>query len=215
MSIKTVDFNTASNRIINTIDSTTKKVLTQAERVKQFRAEASRLASIANKRIQRLENNKFTDSPAYKRYISEGGQKFGVRGKTYNEVQREVARLRRFLDSETSTIRGVTHTLKEMAENTGIKYKNLEELKAKSSKFFELQSKVEQYLRTVDDMASAIGYQQIWEAINTYTQEQGIRLEDGSVSIDGMVEAVANALKAYDAKIDTPFGWYTIKKLTD
>lgn len=197
------------------LDSAQQEVNRKAQRIREFRAETSRLSSIANKRIKRLEENEFTDSPAYKRYIADGGQHFGVRGKTYNEVQKELARLRRFLDSETSTIRGVTHTLKEMAENTGIKYKNLEELKAKSSKFFELQSKVEQYLRTVEDAASAIGYQQIWEAINTYTQEQGIRLEDGSVSIDGMVEVVSKALTTYDEKIETPFGWYSIKDATE
>ena len=171
-------------------------------RVKAFRAEASRKASLANKRIQRLEKAGLKDSPAYQRYIKDGGQRFGVRGKTYREVQSEVARLDRFISSQTSTIKGVNAVLKDMAANTGIKYKNLTELRKKSAKFFELASKVEQYLRTVDDMASAIGYKKIWEVINTYTQEANVDLGDADLKIDEMVERVTNAIKEYDDPIN-------------
>ena len=188
------------------------------KRIRAFRAEASRLASMANKRIERLEKNNLTDSPAYKRYIKDGGQRFGVKGKSYNQVQAEVARLNRFLNSETSTIRGVNSVLKNMAENTGIEYKNLTDLKEKSSKFFELASKVEQYLRTVDDMASAIGYQKIWEVINEYVSVGEINLTDSKSDIDSMIEKVTNAIKEYDEplkdRINTTneyIEWYKVK----
>ena len=65
-----------------------------------------------------------------------------------------------------------------------------------SAKFFELASKVEQYLRQTDDMASAIGYQKIWEAINEYVEEESINLADAKNDIDSMIEAVTNMLKA-------------------
>lgn len=185
------------------------------QRIAEFRAEASRLASMANKRIERLERNKLTDSPAYQQYVKDGKVRFGVRGKTYNEVQAEMARLNRFINSQTSTIGGINTMLKEMATNTGIKYSNLTELREKSSKFFELASKVEQYLRTVDDMASAIGYQKIWEAINTYTKEQNLELNDGEVDIDNMVKAVTDALKKFDEPIkaiDGKTDWYILKE---
>ena len=187
--------------------------ITQEQRVKQFRAEASRKASLANKRIERLEKAGLKDSPAYQRFIKDGGQRFGVRGKTYREVQSEVARLDRFISSQTSTIKGVNTVLKDMAKNTGIKYKNLGELREKSAKFFELASKVEQYLRTVDDMASAIGYQKIWEVINTYTQESNIDLGDANLKIDSMVESVTNALKQYETPIVDGAGseWFLLK----
>ena len=185
------------------------------KRIRAFRAEASRLASMANKRIERLEKNNLTDSPAYKRYIKDGGQRFGVKGKSYNQVQAEVARLNRFLNSETSTIKGVNSVLKKMAENTGINYKNLTDLKEKSSKFFELASKVEQYLRTVDDMASAIGYQKIWEVINEYVSDGEINLSDSKADIDSMIEKVTNAIKEYDEplkdRINTTNEWYKVK----
>lgn len=164
-----------------------------------MRREASRLASIANKRIQRLENAGLQTSPAYQKWISDGGQKFGVKGKDYNQVQAELARLRQFLNSKTSTIRGINANLKEMAANTGIKYKNISDLREKSDRFFELSSKVEQYLRSVEDIASAIGYQKIWEAVNQYVKEMNIDLSDADSKIDEMAGLIGDALRGIDS----------------
>ena len=182
--------------------------------IRELRREATRMSSKANKRIARLESNNLKSTPAYQAYIAEGKGKFGVKGKTYNEVQSELARLRRFINSETSTVRGASSVLKEMAANTGIKYKNLKELKAKSARFFELSSKVEQYLRTVEDMASAIGYQKIWEAVNQYVKDSNINLDQGGDNLDGMVEAITGALKEYEepAPLWGGIGWYSLKK---
>ena len=184
----------------------------KVNRIRMYRAQASKLASLANKRVARLESNGLTDSPAYKAYIETGG-KFGVRGKDHNQLQSEVARLKKFIESATSTVKGVTNTLKEMASNTGIKYENLKDLRSKAAKFFELSSKVEQYLRTVDDMASAIGYQKIWEAINQYVKSGEIDLSSSDGDIDGMVKAVTDAIKEYDQPIQKlgGSGWFTLK----
>lgn len=159
-----------------------------------YRKEVSRLSAIANKRIQRLEKNDLTDSPAYRILVENGGAKFGVKGKTFNQVQQEFSRLNRFLNSETSTIRGINKNLKEMAKNTGVKYENLKQLKQMSGKFFELASKVEQYLRVVEDMASAIGYQKIWEAINEYIEGEKINLAESETPIEEMTEMVTKLL---------------------
>lgn len=204
--------NSSLVRFYSEIERINREVPEKVDRIRMYRAQASRLASMANKRIQRLESNGLTDSPAYKKYIETGG-KFGVRGKDHNQLQAEVARLRRFIESETSTVKGVTNTLKEMAENTGIKYDNLQDLRSKASKFFELSSKVEQYLRTVDDMASAIGYQKIWEAINQYVKTEGVDLSNAEGDIDGMVRAVTDALKEYEQPIQKlgGNGWFTLK----
>ena len=201
--------------IIESIVSGMVKAVTKdekQEKIKEYRKEASRLASLANKRVNRLESNDLKDSPAYKKYIEDGG-KFSVKGKSHNELQHEVSRLRRFISAETSTVKGVNRTLKDMANNTGIKYKNLKDLRNKASKFFELSSKVEQYLRTVDDMASAIGYQKIWEAINQYVKSGEIDLSSSDGDIDGMVKAVTDAIKEYDQPIQKlgGSGWFTLK----
>ena len=175
------------------------------------RAEIRKLTAKANKRIERLEKNGLESSPAYQKWLADGEVRFSVKGKDHNQLQKEVARLKRFLNSETSTVRGVNRTLKEMAKNTGIKYKNLKDLRTKSAKFFELASKVEQYLRNVDDIASAIGYQKIWEAINKYTKQRGEALGDGEADIDAMVKTVTEMLKATNlekSKGDSGDWWY-------
>ena len=195
----------------NAIKQTFKDVSDKAKKIAAYRREASRLASLANKRVQRLEANGLQDSPAYQMYLKTGG-KFGVKGKTHNELQQEVSRLKRFIDMNTSTVKGVTTTLKEMAANTGISYANMKELKQKSAKFFELASKVEQYLRTVEDMASAIGYQKIWETINQYVKSGEIDLSSADGDIDGMVKAVTDAIKQYETPINnrTTGKWFKL-----
>ena len=160
----------------------------------EFRKEVSRLASLANKRIQRLEDAKLTDSPAYQKWVENGGVKFGVKGKTYNQLQSEMARLNRFINAQTSTIRGINSNLKEMAANTGIKYGTLKELRSKAANFFELSSKVEQYLRTVNDMASAIGYNKIWEVINEYVEREKIDLSGAENNIDELSKMVSELI---------------------
>lgn len=196
------------------------KAKKKQESVRKYRQEASRLASMANKRIKRLEKAGLTDSPAYKKYVEGGAIKFGVRGKSHNQLQQEVSRMNRFINAQTSTIRGVNTQLKEMAKNTGIKYSNLTELRKKASSFFELASKVEQYLRTVDDMASAIGYQKIWQAVNQYVKDGNIELGSSTSDIDSMVESVTRAIKEYDDKTEVKGevqgagmkGWFKLPK---
>ena len=172
------------------------------KRIREFRREASRLVSMANKRLIRLEANKLTDVPAYQKLVDVMGDKprFSIRGKDYNEVQREVARMRQFLNAKTSTVRGANQVLKEMAKNTGIKYRTMKELREKSKLFFELASKVEQYLRTVDDIASAIGYQKIWEAVNTYIKDVRKEMSNAEMSLEQAVFEITEAIKEYEKK---------------
>lgn len=160
----------------------------------QYRKEVSRLSAIANKRIARLENRDLVNSPAYKKFVEDGGAKFGVKGKTHNEVQQEMSRLTKFLNSKTSTIRGINKTLKDMATNIGVKYKNMVDLRAKSDNFFRLADKVEEYLRTVSDMASAIGYNKIWEVINEYVEAENIDLGDANLDIDDLTSVVTDLI---------------------
>lgn len=163
-----------------------------SDEYKRLKAEVSRKASMANKRLVRLENNNLTDTPAYKKWVDyKGGVKFSVKGKDYNQLQQELARLNNFIDSTTSTVRGANRVLKEIAENTGIKYGSVKELQSKAKQFFELTSKIEQYLRQTENSATAIGYRKIWEAINQYVQDEKIALGDANLDIDGLTQKIA------------------------
>ena len=181
----------------------------KAGEVKENRKKISRLVSLANKRLKRLENAGLNDSPAYQKWVEAGAVKFSVKGKDHNELQRELSRLKNFIESETSTVRGVNNVLKQMAQNTGIEYNNMQDLKANAKTFFELSSKVEQYLRTVDDIASSIGYQKIWESINQYVKDERITLTDAKMNIDQMIKVVTDMLKASNNRyIDQDNWWF-------
>lgn len=166
---------------------------------KQYRKEASKVISMANKRLTRLEKSKLTDSPAYSKYVDNNEMpRFSVKGLDHNALQREMSKVKKFVQAKTSTVRGINTTLKEMANNTGIKYKNLKELRSKASSFFNLASKVEQYLRNVEDVASAIGYQKIWEAINQYVKSEQTDFDEVENSVEGLTNIIDGLLNGFD-----------------
>lgn len=175
----------------------------------RLKAEVSRKASMANKRLVRLENNNLTSSPAYQKWVDyQGGVKFSVRGKDYNQLQQELARVNQFIEAKTSTVRGLNKVFKEMAENTGIKYGSVKELQSKSKNFFALADKIKEYLRQTEGSASAIGYQPVWQAINEYVQQEKIDLGDSELEIDGLVDKIAK-LTSYE-KVEQGFEGYSL-----
>src|SRR5699024_3680726 len=82
-----------------------KDLANKATRKKNYRKEVSRRASIANKRLRRLQATGMS-TPALEKWREDGGEYFSVRGKSYNEVQAEMARVNQYLDSATSSISG-------------------------------------------------------------------------------------------------------------
>ena len=148
------------------------------QRIRQLKQEISKKASMANKRLKRLENNDLTNVPAYRQYVQGGGVKFSVKGKNYNELQAELSRVNHFINSKTSTVRGTNSVLKEIANTAKIKYNNLSELYSNVNQFFSLATKVEDYLNATGQTALAIGYQRVWEAINKYVEQEGKILLD-------------------------------------
>lgn len=171
-----------------------KFIVDKAEKMKAFRQETARLNSMANKRIRRMlakaDENGFT-SPALEKWKDDGSQFFEIRSKTsWNELQKERARVSNFLNSATSSIKGTTNVLKEMADNTGLEYKNLADLQSKSKKFFELSSKIDQYYKI--KIGEYKGYQTIWDNINKYVQLDGIDLNNANV--DELIEPITKLI---------------------
>ena len=162
-----------------------------SDKYKELRKEVSRMASMANKRIDRLERNNLTMLPAYQAWESNGSIRFSVKGKSYEETQAEYWRLKKFLDDRTSTVKQANDFLKEMAENTGIQYNGLEDLKAKSAKFFELADLIKQYNQSINQSAQALDYQKIWKDINTYVLDTDADLAD-AVSSEEQLEKFLN-----------------------
>lgn len=165
-----------------------------SDKYKELRAEVSRMASMANKRLNRLENNNLTMLPAYQAWEQNGSIRFSVKGKDYNQLQAEFWRLKNFLDDRTSTVREANAFLREMAENTGIQYNGLEDLKNKSARFFELAEKIREYNQAIGQAAQALDYQKIWQQINTAVQQDALDLSE-AVSSDEQLERFLDFMK--------------------
>lgn len=164
-----------------------------SDEYKALKKEVSRMASMANKRLKRLEKNELMHLPSYKAWEENGSVRFSVKGKTHQQLQSEYWRLKNFLDAKTSTVRGANSFLKEMAQNTGIKYNGLADLKTKSKKFFELANKIKQYYKNAEQSALALDYQKIWQQINEQIK-QGVITIDSEESTESVLNKYLNAM---------------------
>lgn len=172
----------AVKKIIKAVNKQTKKTTGKTAQQKandKLRKEVSRLASIANKRIDRLLNANIDTSTALEKWKDSGGVKFSVKNKTNRELQKEYWRVKRFIDSNTSTITGAKSTLKKIQKVTG-------NTKLSSTEFFKLSDKISDYLKTTEGAAEALAYRQIWQLINNYTQQAKVDLTD----IDNTVQRI-------------------------
>lgn len=81
---------------------------------KELRAVVTKLNSVANKRIKRLQENaqEIVDySKAYDQAMQSGGR-FSVKNKNLNELRAEYKRVSNFLNSKTSSSRGTKKVIK-------------------------------------------------------------------------------------------------------
>lgn len=181
---------TASIKI--TVTATKNENFSQKER--EYRKEASRKVSMANKRLKRLEEQNLTMSPAYKKFIDEGGQKFGIKGKTKEEVRMEVARLNKFLKMTTSTVKGTKQYMTNIASQVGIKqWGSFQSLNTQLASFFEVSERIREYLRNVKEISVSIDYKKIWEIVNEYAETVG---KDFNSLNEDIVEIAEYLLKA-------------------
>lgn len=156
-----------------------------------LKKEIQKKANVAHKRLKRLEKNNLTDLPAYQQWVKDGEVRFGVRGKSYNELQAELGRLNRFIDSKTSLVRQANKYLKNIANMTGISWHSVTELPNKLKNFFAISEKVDQYLRNIEGAGSAIGYHKIWEVVNEVVESEEMDLEQSEGELtDDMIRKI-------------------------
>ena len=186
---------------------------------KALRAQVSQLASMANKRLDRLEKNELTSSPAYQKWEQNGSHRFSVSGKSYPEVQSEYWRVKDFLEMRTSSVTGTKAVLQEIATNIGwgdIDFDNIAMTQDQLSNVFKIADSVSQYLDSVDESAAALDYQEIWDTINAAYQEGKIDFNNAELDAEQMqgivsqmlvLEGTQDMLEAWDNMLDefTPF----------
>lgn len=167
---------------------------------KLWKQEISRKVSLANKRLRRLEQNNLTDQPAYRTWKNyNGGEYFSVKGKNFNELQAENARLNNFLNSATSTVRGANKQLKEVAERLDLKYSSVKDLPIITKRYFELSSKAEQYLQNVEGSLSAITSDQRFEIVSDYVKQAKLDLAASDFDMDTALDNIIK-LSSYDER---------------
>lgn len=169
-----------------------------AEMSKEFRQEVSRKASLANKRLARLEKNNLEDSPAYKKFLESGGTKFSIRGKKGSELSKELIKIDNFINMKTSTVKGLNKVLRDTADRVGVTYKDMKQLQAYSSRFFELYNKSLQYLDTVEKMGHAFDSTEIMETVKQVVAQEKIDLAESGQAIDEMSQRVTDMLTDID-----------------
>lgn len=161
----------------------------------------NKLVSKANKRYKRL-GEKGWKTGAYKKATETGG-KFSTRG-TYNEKAREYKRVKNFLNSKTSTVRGSRKVVKDMLHRTGLSdiiddtpdtiiTTDLQSGGDGSTdvvnKFFDIASMVDEYLQ--QHRGVKVSSDEIWRSVHdTYLQGY-----DGDFSDADADEMVANAIR--------------------
>lgn len=89
----------------------------------------TKLEDVAHKRINNIYKQESIYSPAANYIVRTGGFE-GVRGKDLEQVREEYLRVRTFLRSETSTVKGAkqytTATWERLAEDSGVNAKTLQ-----------------------------------------------------------------------------------------
>lgn len=181
---------------------------------KALRAQVSQLASIANKRLDRLEKNELTSSPAYQKWEQNGSHRFSVSGKSYSQVQSEYWRVKDFLEMRTSSVTGTKAVLQEVATNIGwgkIDFTDIASTQEQLSNFFTIADTVSQYLESVDESAAALDYQEIWNTINAAYQQGKIDFNSAELDAEQMqgivsemmvLEGTQGMLEMFDDVID-------------
>ena len=175
------------------------------EKEKKYRSEASRKVSMANKRLKRMEEQNLFMSPAYRKWVDEGGQKFGIKGKSTAEVKAEVARLNKFLKQTTSTVRGTKKYMSNIANQVGIKqWGSFDSLNSQLKDFFEVSNRVQEYLKNTKEVSVSIGYKKIWEQVNEYAETVGTEFASMNNDIVEVAKSImlANAYNKADELTD-------------
>lgn len=152
----------------------------------QLNKELNRLNSLANKRIKRLKKQGIK-SPALKNMPD----KFTNKGKTRAEKLKDYHRVSKFVNSETSTLRGVKKTYDNILHNTGLEDVILEKTSIDThsmgtsqvidltNEFFSLTSMVDDYLQSQGDFLS---YDKVWDYVKN---EMKLNTTD-DIDLDGM-----------------------------
>ena len=165
----------------------------------------NRLVSKANKRYKRL-GEKGWKTGAYKKAQATGGKFHNSRNASYNERAREYKRVKNFLNSKTSSVRGSKQVMKDMLNRTGLddiigndidtlmgtkKGENPDGSIVIMERFFDIASMVDEYLE--QNRGVKVSSDEIWRSIHdTYLSDYGAEVDN--INIDEVIGNVVRRL---------------------
>lgn len=155
------------------------------ERSRSIREYATRLNSMANKRLRRQEQTGLR-TPSMN-FVQDTGGDFRIGGLDDDDVVREIQRVERFLNMETSTVTGAKRYLRSIGERLGLEGSELD-IQEYSAKVFSVTSKIDQYLKTAG-YGHAIGSDELQQYVSNYIQSHDALDAD----IDDLVGMVAES----------------------
>lgn len=85
---------------------------------KQLATATSRLASAANKRLDRLTKAGYKSDAV--QYVKKHGGRFSVKGKSEEQLRSEFMRAKHFLELKTSSVKEINKNLRDFAKLTGL-----------------------------------------------------------------------------------------------
>ena len=172
---------------------------------KKKRKELSRLASMANKRIKRLEEKGWTDVPAYQSMIKNGKPHFGVRGlKTSRDVNNEYIRVKHFLDSITSTVKGATGYLQDLATNMGVGGMKVSEIQQHAKQFFQIVKMVQKRLTKEEN--KIYSSTRLFNAVSAQFKAISMVIND-TASVEDKLQTIISSLRKVEKVEDDMEGF--------
>lgn len=172
----------------------------QRDNKRRLRELASSLAAKANKRVQRLEKNGFTDQSAYIKYKESGG-KFVVKGKNDKQILAEINRVQDFLRDETSTVSGINRQAASVAERLNLKYKTYRELREKNAAIFKILPKITEYMRMSSKVSVMYDSDQVIDEVTNYVDDILPTLADGeSIDVEKALKDIEDRIAELDKK---------------
>lgn len=190
--------NSVAKEVINEIKKEKKKY---SKERKELAKKVSEMARTANKRLDRLEKNHLEGQSAYKAWYDDGGIRFSVKGKNYQQLQKEYWRVQKFLDAQTSTIRGAKENMERVAKEVmkldkeTVASMSLEDLNNATSNFFKIKEAMEKHYEEINDNARRIDYQKMFAEISEYYKNSISELSELGNEAD--FDAIANNIMEY------------------
>lgn len=163
-------------------------------KVRELKKKLRGMISQAKSQLKGLENAGL-DTPAKEKLLSKTDLK--TKGKSYNQLQSTYFAVDSFLKSQTSSVKGATQNLNQIANIIGVKNIPANEIARYASQFFQIASYAKQALQI---SGQSIGSTRLFESIRKVSKKYKAQW-DNAESILSRTEMVLKEIQKQQAEI--------------